>query len=131
MDLPEFLLARIADDEAVARAANGRVAWLTLRKPDGSMRYTTVAHQHHDDHYWIADGHAIDAQTVDVFYDSARVLAECEAKRRIVEEYQQAAGDEEMPAEWNDGYVCGQEFVLKLLTLPYADHPDYDEAWRP
>jgi hypothetical protein len=30
-----------------------------------------------------------------------------------------------------DGYVGAMSDVLKFLALPYAAHPDYDEAWRP
>jgi hypothetical protein len=53
-------------------------------------------------------------------WDPARVLAECEAKRRIVKF-----------AEYWLGATEGMEaeFVLGSLALPYADHPDYDEAW--
>lgn len=28
-------------------------------------------------------------------------------------------------------YAYGWEDVQMVLALPYADHPDYDEAWRP
>jgi hypothetical protein len=45
--------------------------------------------------------------------DPSRVVAECEAKRRIV--------GVSRAAPWP---------VLPLLALPYVDHPDYDEAWR-
>jgi hypothetical protein len=47
-------------------------------------------------------------------WDPARVLAECAAKRRIVEMY---AGQH------------GQPYVLHFLALPYADHPDYRQEW--
>jgi hypothetical protein len=69
-----------------------------------------------------------------------RMVAECEAKRRIV-----ALWAEEWP-EWHgpgsgltrtrmtdDQFhrVLVAERVLGYLATPYADHPDYDEAWRP
>lgn len=44
----------------------------------------------------------------------ARALADVEAKRRIVRECRRA------------GFLR----VLRLLAMPYADHPDYDERWR-
>jgi hypothetical protein len=51
----------------------------------------------------------------------ARIHAECEAKRRIVGLH---------PCD-----NCGAAFdpceTLRLLALPYADHPDYREEWRP
>ena len=117
--LTAFLLARIAEDEAAARAANGRVAWVAFRDPDGHMRYTTVAHQHHGVDEWIADGRTIASQDVYPFYDSARVLARCAADRRIVE------------LRTPGPHLTGDEDVLRLLALPYADHPDYREEWRP
>jgi hypothetical protein len=60
----------------------------------------------------------------------ARVLVECDAKRRIVEEARdQFAKPGDDP---DDGMAdLTYENVLSLLALPYADHPDYDERWRP
>ena len=43
-----------------------------------------------------------------------RTRADLEAKRRIVERWRELHPD-----------------VLRLLALPYADHPDYDQEWRP
>lgn len=131
MTLVEFLLARIAEDEADARKAavdeGGR--WLV-----GEPFYIYASFGEHGDRMggWsgLTDLRRMCIADHIVRHDPARVLVECDAKRRIVESYQQAAGDEEMPAEWNDGYVCGQEFMLKLLAQPYADHPDFDPAWR-
>ena len=55
------------------------------------------------------------------YINPARVLAECEAKRRIVEhcDFDHLARSP------------GDPYVLRLLALPYADHPDYREEWRP
>lgn len=55
-------------------------------------------------------------------HDPARVLAEVEAKRRIVA----AVGG--LSGQWCDE-IGGR--VLGLLALPYANHPDYREDWRP
>jgi hypothetical protein len=52
-------------------------------------------------------------------WDPARVLAEVNAKRRIL--------DEAVRLMSYDG-----EFqFLELLALPYADRPGYREEWRP
>lgn len=53
----------------------------------------------------------------------ARVLADVGAKRAIIRqwEYWEAAGSKSGP--W--AKAC------RLLALPYADHPDYREEWRP
>jgi hypothetical protein len=63
----------------------------------------------------------------------ARVLAEVAAKRAILAAYDSAAND------WTEFHESSEEHArrwalktaLEYLTLPYADHPDYDESWRP
>lgn len=56
------------------------------------------------------------------------VLADIEAKRRIVRHFaEKIEGWEQSQEYWMDDGVK----TLCLLALPYADHPDYDEAWRP
>lgn len=67
--------------------------------------------------------------------DPARVLREVEAKRRIIERAEFV--DNHGPAI---GHVRALDMtmaassalgdVLQMLALPYADHPDYREAWR-
>lgn len=101
LTLASFLLARIAEDEAAVQ-----------RGPLGPSR--TV------------DG--------EVAPWSSRVLAECEAKRQIVALHQPHEEDvslcslcghiDEFPFDWPCDTLC-------LLALPYADHADYDERWRP
>lgn len=69
-------------------------------------------------------------------HDPARVLAEVDAKRRIIARYTSAVEDS---AEDEDGYYDENRFedarqlvpVLRLLALPYADHPDYRPEWAP
>lgn len=59
----------------------------------------------------------------------SRVLAECEAKRAIVELH--------APEPGQHPDFCGHDLrqlpcsTLRILALPYADHPDFDPAWRP
>lgn len=66
------------------------------------------------------------------------VRAECEAKRRIVELH--TALDAEIRATFlSDPDTAanarltriGTEFALLCLASPYADHPDFNESWRP
>lgn len=65
--------------------------------------------------------------------DPSRVLAEVEAKRRIVAQYERAM--ENRRAHPDDlasaGALLALHGVVTLLALPYASHPDYDERWRP
>jgi hypothetical protein len=96
-DITTFLLQRIAEDEAVIPES--------LRK-DRIDNFIT----------W-----DMDRLTADV--GATRWLADCEAKRRIVDDL----GNYRQPhdPDWTTAQV-----VLKLLALPYADHPDYREEWR-
>ena len=108
MDLNEFLLARIAEDEAVAQDI------------------------YVDPGKWRADGL--------IGLDPSRMLAECEAKRRIVAEHPHRQWD-----GWTYCETCnmteggtiydvekaGNCPTLRLLALPYADHPAWREGWRP
>ncbi|WP_107768500.1 DUF6221 family protein [Nocardioides terrigena] len=55
-----------------------------------------------------------DDMNVSVGY--GRALAECEAKGRIV--------------EWARS-ALEPDAVLVALALPYVDHPDYREEWKP
>lgn len=70
-DLTDFLLARIAEDEAVILGGGGCDHW-------------------------------------------DRALAECQAKRLIVED--------ETSNEWQP---------LRYLATVYVNHPDYREEWKP
>jgi hypothetical protein len=64
-------------------------------------------------------------------WDPARVLREVEAKRRIVDWVvgaQAAAGE---PPGFDPADAEALTHAVRLLALPYADRPGYDEAWRP
>jgi len=66
-------------------------------------------------------------------FDPARVLAECAAKRAVIEQrqtYAKAVAESEGIAFV--GARCGQEVigdVLKLLAAVYKHHPDYQQEW--
>lgn len=106
-DLTEFLLARITEDEAVAQRD------AASPPPVSAMSATFVKNPMSPD----------------------RVLAECEAKRRIVElRYSwnlQAERATEPPfGPILKAQVITADTVLRTLAMPYADHPDYREEWR-
>jgi hypothetical protein len=73
-------------------------------------------------------GHEADARHI-ARHDPARVLAEVEAKRRVITAEQDRVLEEGPLPERMRGEI--ETDVLRLLTLPYADHPDYREEWRP
>jgi hypothetical protein len=119
-ELTDFLLARIAEDEAnVAAILRQDPNWEAdgdgvFDRPDRRIAYVRGDY----------------AATHIAHWDPARVLAECEAKRRVVELHRTDATDPEVIvcAVCLYGPPCE---TLRLLALPYADHPDYRPEWRP
>lgn len=117
-DLTDFLLARIAEDEeaAGALAADGH------READG--RVLSVS------------GTGVDWPDR---WNPARVLAECEAKRRIVETAVHLRAEQDQhfgtPVTTEVAVAIGAssaaDIIVKCLAVVYADHPDYREEWRP
>lgn len=101
MTITDFLLARIAEDEALAGAVE---ADNFSQGPIGT-----------GDDPWPSERAFAEHLT------PARVLAECEAKRRIVE---RALG----PVA-HAGQDIERRAVLIDLASVYADHPDFDPAW--
>jgi hypothetical protein len=73
-----------------------------------------------------------------VRHNPMRALADIEAKRQIVALHSDATGHscsvtDETGYNLNYGEVSGEEActTLRLLALPYADHPGYRGEWRP
>jgi uncharacterized protein DUF6221 len=122
MTLSEFLLARIAEDEATAER------WPAAPDygfgPDGKL--------------WM------DSRGHPIWAPRERVLAECAAKRRIAELHKPAR-DESWLGTYEYGTAClvcvdfhadvdccNQPYpcpTLKAVAASYADHPDYDSRW--
>lgn len=107
-DLARFLLARITEDE---RAAREFIDCDGIWGPDVDN----------------ARAGAIAAAFQNGVGSPRRVLAACEAKRRII--------DVAVPlSEWTEmGSATDEDgwAILRALALPYADHPDYRGEWRP
>jgi hypothetical protein len=109
--LTEFLLARIAEDEAAAMTAHHE----SMRGYAGPGFIRSIVE-------WRSQARDVRGRELIERYTPARVLAECEAKRRIIEQLSDVG--------WVGSYAV-RDFVLEQLTLPYADHPDFREEWRP
>lgn len=150
MTIVDFLLARIAEDEAAAREASPSpwsypgiesVAGGTLY--DATRRIADIFYEHVNDHDGSIVRHLLvpeaDANGRHIArHDPTRVLAECEAKRRIVESADEATGlDMQVDSEFRVGprdkstepYLG--DTILRALALPYAAHPEYRPEWRP
>jgi hypothetical protein len=101
MKLTEFLLARIAEDEAAAQAVVDELAFLGLPRTRG------------------------------------RALAECEAKRQIVEDEVLRYCDNVPPSGFVSPEVAdsirsrADSRTLRHLAAIYADHSDYRQEWKP
>ena len=127
MNLADFLLARIAEDEADARMADRGVPWRSYERPSCSGIWGSVEPGGRG--YRVATlPRALEADHI-ARWDPARVLAECDAKRRIVE-HERAVnhGEKQM---YDVTFSLDSSDVLRLLALPYAAHVDYREEWRP
>ena len=136
LTLADFLLARIAEDEKAARDCakvypgewdlydRGHSAKV---QADGPTFRIVAEFEDQDEAMaqglvWLGD-----ALTHIQRNSPARVLAECEAKRQLIEGFQRHVRD------YRHGYTSAQppSWVLRRLVLPYVDHPDYREEWRP
>jgi len=152
-DLVEFLRDRLDEDEQTARAAadeNQMPSWELL-----NGEYVTgigLSGMH-------TEGYVDEACGVHIArHDPARVLAEVDAKRRIIDEVAslphvyiddryfscsqavESPGDEPGSGCDDDGRAgqpcdCGlarrQTTLLALLALPFANHESWREEWRP
>lgn len=137
MTLTEFLLARITEDEARAEAAAdaadyGRHHALNLGRPQGRPVVRSWTSSKHGKTVWIANQGQIVTTNLEhgtgqhiARWSPARVLAECEAKRRIVAE----ALDYSPELAEGDNGEWAFDRVLHALAQTYADHPDFDPAW--
>lgn len=91
------------------------------------------------DDFWIDTTDEFTGDAARRFTDEKRVLADIDARRRIVdmfEQYEHAttrSGDTTTPGlpSWLGGGQAALDRTLRLLALPYADHSDYRAEWRP
>lgn len=130
-DLVQFLRARLDEDEKTAVGADdslGRTRRHWSVGPNGEEVLASGFYQ------MVADVPAGVARHV-ARHDPARVLAEVDAKRRVLDEYEASAAAsgeaDEDGYEYADGWAFALQRVVQILALPYADHPNYREAWRP
>jgi hypothetical protein len=135
-DLVKWLGAVLDDLERLAKAATPG-PWLAVTPAIPAPPAHLVSQQAGDDPLIFGEvGALADAQHI-IHWDPARVLAEIEAKRAILDLYRThddrtsaalAAGlnpshpDERRNAVWA---------VLRLLALPYRDRPGFRPEWAP
>jgi len=148
MTITEFLLARVAEDEELARAAQGDTSYPQF----GDSAAEEVLE--------LARSEGATAAGLDHLREwmPARVLAECEAKRRIIEWHKswpvlvetEPVFEQADPTDVNSmtfrlskqiAWTTDQKYrerfgtepptgpILRFMAQPYADHPDYDPEW--
>lgn len=131
VDLSDFLLARIAEDEEAARDAAG---WdLSGRKrSSGNWRRDGLNSVVDDQRRSVVHGDGGPPSDYEVDHiarwNPARVIADCDARRRIVEQCRYIA-----EYHVSDDFAADNlaDETLAHLALPYADHPDYRSEWAP
>jgi len=128
LDMAAYLLSRIAEDERVAReAAVGRGAVWTQGDDDSPAWDHDLVYFHSDRSGWTQFGDEAVAAHVSR-WDPPRVLAECEAKRRVVEHCQEVLLHH-VHGDW-DATDLAREVLLHFVCV-YAGRLDYPPEWPP
>ncbi|MCX4601201.1 DUF6221 family protein [Streptomyces anulatus] len=133
-DLVQFLRARLDEDVAKAASWHDLECDIHSHLNDGLLA-SIAASQMLDE----VPGAVCDCG------GPARVLREVEAKQRLLGEHQHDGSGAcalcALPEDFDDDAEGNRTFsrsaqpwpctTVKILALPYADHPDHRDAWRP
>lgn len=131
-DVMQFLRDRLDEDESIAREAAHYEAghWTTKdgypvsvadELPEAADTFERVVA--------FDEGSPSEEQAAHIArHDPARVLTEVESKRQIVNWVERSRA---FFRETNGTLTPAAYQVLGPLAAVYADHPDYNEAWRP
>lgn len=131
-DLVTWLRAQLDEDERVARSATS-APW-TAKRADRSVyaQETSVVMGGHDGGWYVVPcdmesgegAESGDAQHI-ARWDPARVLAEVEAKRRILGLWSDGA---DFP-DFSGGYQAAAEDAISAMAQPYAGREGWREEW--
>jgi hypothetical protein len=138
LTITDFLLSRIAEDEAAARAVPPLDYNVDMGGNRQDERFTfgrTLPSSADGMGNWSKHRNSPTTRAHFARHDPARVLAECAARRRIVELAEEASG---IDAALDGNAAVGPrtepyigDLILHALASVYSDHPDYREEWRP
>ncbi|MFE0699134.1 DUF6221 family protein [Streptomyces sp. NPDC058872] len=140
-DLTTFLRARLDDDERRARRGYYSDTHWDLFTPSAHLRAWKAWREHFPREEW-------DVKANDVIADasrdaireritaheeerSTRMLAEVDAKRRILRAHDKWCAGECEAKYPEGGFDAAHYWAIKSLAAVYADHPDYRAEWRP
>lgn len=117
MTLTEFLNARYDEEERRAGVYH------TLAEEFGSVVGLPTPHQ--------TELPIALAAQVAIARTSARILADIAAKRAIVAEFEQVHADYQVHhTPTLEGQRFGLMKAVSMLVQPFAEHADFDPAWR-
>ena len=117
-NLDEFLLARIAEDKRIA--AQAAATWPPAESGVGAAHGVTEHVARHDPQAVLADCAA-----------RWRLVLACrELRPEVAFVGRRQTGLADFPVPPVDAHQLAA-LTLALLALPYADHPDYRQEWRP
>lgn len=128
LTLVEFLAARIADDELSAVGRRGVIPGVSVGLGTASNMMTVRLQSGHE--FRVSGTEFRDRFTRPAPLDP-RIIAECQAKRRILADFLDAQGriDSGDATYYPRRKVLNA--VLRALATVYADHVDYRDGWRP
>ncbi|MGW8366982.1 DUF6221 family protein [Streptomyces wedmorensis] len=133
-DLIAFLRARLDDDEQTARAAKPG-PWHVEEDTPSSTRW--VANEERTLEVglgYVGNRTESDAEHI-ARHDPTRVLRATEGLRGLLQRYEEPESSPDLPDSINRLTVNVERQVLAVafqyLALPYSDHPDYRDEWRP
>jgi hypothetical protein len=141
MDLVQFLRDRYK--EAAAKAESAREGGEGRWGQGDAERHPGRIEDERGEPVVYDEGSPSEAQAAHIVEnDPARVLADIEAKRQIIELHKSAKLSY-LPSRERGCVTCSTAQTwdaqaneancqtLRLLAAPYGDHPDYRDEWRP
>jgi hypothetical protein len=146
-DLVAFLRARLDEDEQAARAVHVPPDWHQGPGDDPEWASDEMVlwwppefhTPYEQDKHW--RGLTVNTPELAAYlarHDPARVLAEVDAKRRLLKMHTTRRRTFTPGKPIVEGVTCpicyradGACSTLRVLALPYAQHPDYRPEWAP
>lgn len=133
-DLAQFLRARYTEQRALAEQASPGPWRVNPDDPDDVLAADGVVAAE----VFALSGNQLRSTALFIAaHDPAYALADLDAKRRILNEIVPAMDgmDDRIDSEWGVGAMDPSEYesvgLLRLLALPYTDHPEYRPEWAP
>jgi hypothetical protein len=134
-DLIAFLVARLDEDEAAAKAAQDRLSGRFAAGFTGTAGNPGSEEWRNRLRGLRAKGRYLDDDYRDYIarHDPARALRDIEADRKLLALYAEVADmDRDDPEpEYAYGRAVGLGEATRLRAARFSDHPDYRQEWAP